>query len=82
MRQDNRQGVGAAALCGVLPVVWLALLTAPYLAGGLPGVIEGFPKAMDQPFRIGLHTCYNGADRVRRTCEGEQSTKKAPQFGL
>lgn len=52
MRQDNRQGVGAAALCGVLPVVWLALLTAPYLAGGLPGVIEGFPKAMDQPFRI------------------------------
>lgn len=52
MRQDNRQGVGAAALCGVLPVVWLALLTAPYLAGGLPGVMEGFPKAMDQPFQI------------------------------
>ena len=26
------------------------------------------------PLRVGLHTCYNGAYRVLRTCEGKRIT--------
>ena len=34
------------------------------------------------PLCLGLHTCYNGCNRVKQTREGEQSTKKQSQFGL
>ena len=34
------------------------------------------------PLWAGLHTCYNGANRVRRDCEVKQITKMASQFGL
>ena len=34
------------------------------------------------PLWAGLHTCYNGANRVKRTREGRQITKMASQFGL
>ena len=34
------------------------------------------------PLRLGLHTCYNGANRVKQPREGEQTTKMASQFGL
>jgi len=37
---------------GLIPVVWFALLLAPYLTGGLPGMAAGFGKAMEQPMRI------------------------------
>ena len=38
--------------CGILPVVWLALLTAPYVSGGLVEIIRGLPVAMGNPFEI------------------------------
>ena len=28
------------------------------------------------PLRAGLHTCYNGVDRGKRPCEGEQNPKR------
>ena len=34
------------------------------------------------PLRSGLHTCYNGGHKGKRTCEGEQIPKKPSQFGL
>ena len=52
MKQDERQAVWIFSLCGILPVVWLALLAAPYMSGGLPGIISGFPSAIDHPFSI------------------------------
>lgn len=39
-------------VCGVIPVVWLALLIAPYISGGLVGIIENLAKAINQPFSI------------------------------
>ena len=67
MRQDNRQGVGAAALCGVLPVVWLALLTAPYLAGGSDrGIPESNGSAIpDQDMRGQCENCPHFSVDVR-----------------
>ena len=54
MRSGEKQAAWIFAAFGVLPVVWLALLTAPYLAGGLPEVIRGFPDAINHPFSIQL----------------------------
>ena len=39
---------------GVIPVVWLALLIAPCMADGLPGLIEQFGTVMQNPFKIQL----------------------------
>ena len=54
MRSGEKQAAWIFAAFGIPPVVWLALLTAPYLAGGLPEIIRGFPDAMNHPFSIRL----------------------------
>lgn len=35
---------------GLIPVIWLAILIAPSLNGGLPQIIKDFPKVMENPF--------------------------------
>ena len=35
---------------GLIPVIWLAILIAPSLNGGLPQLIKDFPKVMENPF--------------------------------
>ena len=37
---------------GIVPVVWLALLAAPYMNGGLIGIITGLTKAFEHPFNL------------------------------
>ena len=41
-------------LFGILPVVWLGLLIAPAVHGGLPEILTRFPAAMNDPFHIEL----------------------------
>ena len=38
--------------CGIIPVIWLALLCAPLLDGGLRTLLEGFGTALENPFQI------------------------------
>ncbi len=38
--------------CGTIPVVWIALLLAPYFGEGLPGLIANARAAFDAPFHI------------------------------
>ena len=53
MRNDNDQKTGLIlSICGIVPVVWLSLLTAPYVSGGLVEIIRGLPVAMGNPFEI------------------------------
>ena len=52
MRNDNQKAGIILAACGILPVVWIALLTAPFVGGGLVEVIRNFPIAMQSPFSI------------------------------
>lgn len=52
MKPDNKEGGVWIYLIGLLPVLWLALLTAPYLSGGMAAVLNGLPKAMNHPFSI------------------------------
>ena len=40
------------ALCGIIPVVWFALLTAPYIKSGLIGILQGWNRAFKKPFDI------------------------------
>ena len=54
MKQDNRQTQLILCLFGIFPVVWLGLLMAPAVSGGLPEIITAFPAAMNAPFHIVL----------------------------
>lgn len=55
MRQDklSKQNV-ILYFCGIIPVVWLGLLIAPCLKDGLPGLVQQFGSAMQNPFQIQL----------------------------
>ena len=52
MRQADSKTDIVLAVLGVPLVVWLALLIAPHLGGGLVGIINGFTAAMDAPLTI------------------------------
>ena len=39
---------------GLIPAVWLGLLIAPMLGGGLPSIIKNLPNALNYPFDISL----------------------------
>ena len=52
MRNDNQKTSLILTVCGILPVVWLALLTAPYVSGGLVEISRGMPVAMGNPLEI------------------------------
>ena len=39
-------------LLWIIPIIWLALLVAPSISGGLPQVILDFPKVINNPFNI------------------------------
>lgn len=51
-----KRGNNPLVLClfGILPVVWLGLLIAPAVHGGLPEILTRFPAAMNDPFHIEL----------------------------
>lgn len=38
--------------CGLIPVAWCGLLLAPYLEGGLPGIVANAAVAFESPFRV------------------------------
>ena len=40
------------SLLGIIPVVWLALLTAPYVSGGIVEIIQNLSVAIENPFSI------------------------------
>ena len=37
---------------GVIPVVWAALMVAPFLSEGLAGIVEGFTSGMRNPMKV------------------------------
>lgn len=52
MRNDENKTSLILAVCGIVPVVWLALLTAPFVGGGIMEIIGGLSAAINQPFSI------------------------------
>lgn len=49
--EDKRTGFILMGL-GVIPVVWAALMVAPFLSDGLAGIIKGFTSDMADPTKI------------------------------
>ena len=55
MRHDKFSQQNILLYClGTIPVIWLALLIAPFMEDGLPGLIKNFGAAMSRPFCITL----------------------------
>ena len=49
---DDQKTAVILAACGIIPVVWLALLTAPYVSGGIVEIMNGLTVAINDPFSI------------------------------
>ena len=49
--EDKKTNIILAAF-GVIPVVWAALMVAPFLSDGLAGIIEGFTSGMADPMKV------------------------------
>ena len=53
MRNDSDKKASLIlALCGIVPVEWFALLTAPFVSGGLVEIVRSLPQAMNNPFSV------------------------------
>ena len=50
MKNDDEQSSLILTVIGIIPVIWFALLVAPYLSSGLMGIMDGVPEAMNHPF--------------------------------
>ena len=53
-RDNDRQTSIILAVLGILPIVWLGLLIAPSVKGGLPEILPSLMNAMSDPFHIEL----------------------------
>ena len=52
MKQDNKKLLIVLGVIGLLVPVWLAVLIAPTLGGGLPVMIPKMGDAFSHPFRF------------------------------
>lgn len=54
MQDSEKKSVIIVSSIGVIPVVWLALIIAPFLKGGLSEIVTGLMNAFSNPFNIQL----------------------------
>ena len=52
MKQDDKQAAIIFSVIGIIPVVWLALLIAPSVSGGLPEILPKLMTVFNNPFHI------------------------------
>ena len=52
MREDERKITKGLYLIGVIPIIWIALLIAPYTNGGLIDIIKNIGIALSNPLKI------------------------------
>ena len=52
MNQDVKNQKIIISFIGIIPVIWCALLIAPYIDKGLLGIIKNFNSAVSNPFDI------------------------------
>ena len=54
MKEDEKKITKVLYFIGIIPVIWLALLVAPYTKGGLIEIIKNGSVALKNPFNIVL----------------------------
>ena len=52
MRDNEKQSAIILSVIGIVPVVWLALLIAPAVKGGLPEILPSLMNVFNNPFHI------------------------------
>ena len=52
MKEDTVRTVKWLSILGLIPTIWLALLIAPYVSGGLSLIIKEFPNAINESFHL------------------------------
>ena len=52
--EDRQRQMGIIFLIGLVPVIWLALLVAPYLSNGLLSQLDDLSAALNHPFDLHL----------------------------
>lgn len=52
MKRDDLQSNLIFCAVGIIPVVWLGLLVAPAVAGGLPEILSNLATVLNNPFHI------------------------------
>lgn len=52
MREDEKKITRALYIIGIIPIIWLALLFAPYTKGGIIEIIKNMNIAISNPFKI------------------------------
>ena len=62
MRDEVRKDIAMLCIIGLVPVIWIALLVAPYSDKGLVGIIENFPKIIENPYKVEF--CQNSVKTV------------------
>ena len=50
--QDNHKTNIILFLLGIIPIIWLGLIIAPYINGGLLEIINGVSNSINNPFNI------------------------------
>ena len=54
MVEDTKKQKIILSIVGIIQVIWLSFLIAPYVDDGLVGIIKNFGNAIDNPFNIKL----------------------------
>ena len=52
MREDNKKMTWTLYFLGLIPVIWLALLLAPFIDDGLIEIVKKGSEALNNPFKI------------------------------
>lgn len=52
MREDEKRTIRFLYLIGIIPIIWFALLFAPYTNNGLIELIKNSNSALSNPFKI------------------------------
>ena len=52
MKEDSNETYVILFIIGIIPVIWLALLFAPYLYDGISNNLQQLTQALNQPFQI------------------------------
>ena len=52
MRQDEKKVAKIFYIIGIIPLIWISLLIAPYIDGGLVNIIKNGSLAFSNPFKI------------------------------
>lgn len=62
MVEDKKRQIIILSIIGIIPVIWLALLIAPYSSGGLPSIVKNSNEIFNNPLNIKL--CENSGKTV------------------